>query len=319
MNQNLIKRPRRNRRTAALRTLFQEHTLLIKHFIMPLFVTKQPKPHDPLLPGLAHYTPESILKKAEALHTKGIQAILLFPANAPRDMFGKEALNHNGIIPETIRLLKKELPSLALFCDVALDPYTTHGHDGVIDESGYVLNDATVDVLVKMSLVLAESGVDVIAPSDMMDGRVCAIRQTLDARGFQDVGILSYAAKYASSLYGPFRTAIGTRLAFGDKKSYQMDPANRIEALKEALLDEEEGADALLVKPAGFYLDIISDLQKTIKLPIVAYQVSGEYAMIMAAAKYGYLSKQDAIIESLLSIKRAGASCIISYAAEEII
>jgi porphobilinogen synthase len=285
---------------------------------MPFFVLEGEKRNesDPKLPGLFKLSQDELVKEAENLHRKGIPGVLLFPIEEAhfKDPFGRRALDPNSLIPRTIRFLKKEIPSLTLFCDVALDPYTSHGHDGIIDSSGYVLNDATVDVLCEMALLYAECGVDFIAPSDMMDGRVMAIRKKLDLSHFTDVGILSYTAKYASSLYRPFRDIVGSHLQIGDKKQYQMDPRNIREALREAKLDEEEGADALMVKPALFYLDVISKLKESIDIPICAYHVSGEYAMVMAAQERGYLNAEDTFLEALISIKRAGADFMISYA-----
>lgn len=319
----MLKRPRRNRKTPAIRSLCQETTLSPEDFIMPLFVLEGEKQRkiDPSLPGLYKLSTDELLKEAEKLHRAGVPGVLLFPIEDPKykDLKGSRALSKDSLIPKTVRLLKQEIPSLCVLCDVALDPYTSHGHDGVLDENGYVANDETVAILSEISLLYAEAGADLVAPSDMMDGRVCSIRRALDGKGFQDVGILSYTAKYASSLYGPFRDAVGSELKIGDKKSYQMDPRNVREALREGRLDEEEGADILMVKPALFYLDVISKMKENFEIPICAYHVSGEYAMIMAAAEKGYLNAEKALLEALISIKRAGADFMVSYALPQIL
>lgn len=312
----MLKRPRRNRVSGAIRSLCQETLLSSSDFIMPFFVLSGENRKETIasMPGVYKISKDLIAKQAAYLHAKGVPAVLLFPAEAEKDLHGSYALYKNGIIPETIAFLKKEIPSLHVLCDVALDPYTSHGHDGIVDEKGYVMNDETISILEKMSLLYAESGADCIAPSDMMDGRVMAIRKALDSQGYKEVGILSYTAKYASSLYGPFRDVLGSQLQFGDKKSYQMDPRNIREALKEMQLDQEEGADILMVKPALFYLDVIAKMKESSYLPIAAYHVSGEYAMVMAAAEKGYLDADKTLMEALISIKRAGADCIVSYA-----
>jgi porphobilinogen synthase len=317
----MLQRPRRNRRTQAIRSLCQETFLCPQNFIMPFFVTPGEKKKEELqsLPDVYKMSKDEIAKEAAKLHKSGVPGVLLFPVDVKKDDLGSEALSSQGIIPETIRFLKKEIPSLSVLADVALDPYTSHGHDGIVNEHGSVLNDETVDILTKMSVMLAESGADFVAPSDMMDGRVKAIREALDAENHQEVGILSYAAKYASSLYGPFRDTLGSKLRFGDKKSYQMNPANVREAIREALLDAEEGADALMIKPALFYLDVIAKIKEKVHLPICAYHVSGEYSMVMAAHEKGYLQLEAAFLEALTCIKRAGADCIISYALPKIL
>jgi porphobilinogen synthase len=317
----MLKRPRRNRVTPAIRSLCQETLISPADFIMPFFVLPGlgRKEEISSMPGVYKMSKDLLVEEARFLHSKGVPAVLLFPAEASKDVEGSYALDERGIIPQTIAFLKKEVPSLHVICDVALDPYTSHGHDGIVDSKGYVLNDPTVAILQKMSLLYAQMGADCIAPSDMMDGRVFHIRKELDNHGYTEVGILSYTAKYASSLYGPFRDVLGSHLQFGDKKSYQMDPRNIKEALKEMSLDEEEGADILMVKPALFYLDVIAKLKQASYLPICAYHVSGEYAMVMAAAEKGYLDADKTFIEALLSIKRAGADCIVSYALPRII
>jgi len=273
----------------------------------------------PSLPGVSKLSADLIVRQMEVLHKKGVPAVLFFPGESEKDVKGSFALSEKGVMAQTIAFIKKEIPSLHVMCDVALDPYTSHGHDGVVDEKGYVLNDATVEILRKMAILYAEKGADCVAPSDMMDGRVRAIRQALDEKKYTETGILSYTAKYASSLYGPFRNAVGSCLEFGDKKSYQMDPRNVREALKEAALDEEEGADILMVKPALFYLDVIAKMKNASHLPICAYHVSGEYSMVMAGAEKGYLDSNKVFLEALTSIKRAGAYCMVSYAVPQIL
>ncbi len=317
----MLKRPRRNRKSPAIRSLCQETYLRPQNFIMPFFVLPGEKKREeiPSLPGIYKLSKDEIVKQAADLHAKGVPAIILFPVGVEKDLTGSGALLRSGPVCEAICLIKKEIPSLCVLADVALDPYTSHGHDGLVNEQGYVCNDETLQVLAQMSLVLAESGVDFVAPSDMMDGRVQAIRNALDLQGHKEVGILSYTAKYASSLYGPFRQALGSQLQFGDKKSYQMDPANVREAIREAILDEEEGADALMVKPALFYLDVLAKIKETVHIPLCAYHVSGEYAMVKAAHKQGYLNAEQTFLEALTSIKRAGADFMISYAIPDIL
>jgi porphobilinogen synthase len=319
----MLKRPRRNRKTQSIRSLCQETTLSPQDFIMPFFVLEGEKRNETIsaLPGLYKLSIDEIVKKAEKLHKAGVPAVLLFPLEEGKDKdpTGSRALDPNGLIPKAVKALKKEIPSLSVICDVALDPYTSHGHDGIINSEGYVLNDETVKILSQASLIFAEAGADLIAPSDMMDGRVEAIRRHLDTANFQDVGILSYTAKYASSLYGPFRDTLKSHLTIGDKRGYQMDPRNIREAIREAKLDESEGADALMVKPALFYLDVIAKIKEETLLPICAYHVSGEYAMVMAAQEKGYIDAEKAFFEALISIKRAGADFMISYALPQIL
>ncbi len=314
----MLKRPRRNRLSATTRSLVQETVLQFSDLVAPFFVVEGEKKREALatMPGIECLSPDELLKDVEKLHRRGIPGVALFPivSKETKDSHGTAALDSQGAIPLAIRLLKKELPSLTLFADVALDPFTTHGHDGVLSE-GDVDNDATVAILEKMALLHASCGVDFVAPSDMMDGRVGAIRRLLDKEGFVHTGILSYTAKYASSLYGPYRDALSSHVQVGDKKSYQMNPANCREALREARLDEEEGADILMVKPALFYLDIIRGLREATDLPLAAFHVSGEYAMVMAAHEKGFVDADKVFLEALTSIKRAGADFIITYAA----
>lgn len=314
----ILERPRRNRHTAAIRSLVEETYLRPSDFVAPFFLLAGENQQQPIetLPGVSRLSLDHILREAEKLHRFGIPAIALFPVIDPelKDEHGSEAFNERGLIPQAIRLLKKEIPSLCVMADIALDPYTSHGHDGIANATGSILNDSTVEVLAQMAVLLAQCGVDIVAPSDMMDGRIGAIRQALDLHHYSDVGILSYSSKYASNLYAPFREAVGSSLKFGDKKTYQMNPANSREALREARLDVAEGADMLMVKPALFYLDIIAKLKAATDIPICAYHVSGEYAMVMAAHEKGYLEASKVFLESLVSIKRAGADFIFTYA-----
>ena len=312
-------RPRRNRKSPAIRSLVEETRLHTSDLIYPLFLTEAESSPIASLPGIFRFNLSDLLKEIEGALRLNIQSVALFPIIQPemKDPFGKEALNPDGFHQEAIRTIKQEFPQLCLICDVALDPYTTHGHDGVVDEHGLVLNDETVAILAQMAAVQAEAGADMVAPSDMMDGRVGAIRRALDDSGYPNVSIHAYSAKYASAFYGPFRDALGSSPR-GDKKSYQMNPANRREALLEAQIDEKEGADILMVKPAIHYLDVICKLKEVSQLPISAYHTSGELAMIFAAAERGWLDKEKALWEATLSIKRAGADMIFTYAAPQI-
>ncbi len=319
----MLKRPRRNRRTAAIRSLVEETTLCPSDLVVPFFILpgRNQKSEIAALPGIHRLSMDHILKQAEALHRRGIQALLLFPfvPQELKDPEGSYALAEKGTLPEALTLLKEKIPSLCLIADLALDPYTSHGHDGLVGENGEILNDPTVDRLAQIACLYAQAGADFIAPSDMMDGRVGAIRRKLDQHQFEHVGIIAYTAKYASSLYRPFREALASAPKFGDKKTYQLSFANAREALLEAQLDEEEGADILMVKPALFYLDVIAKLRATTHLPLSAYHVSGEYAMVMAAHEKGYLEAPKVFLEALLSIKRAGADFIFTYAAEQVL
>lgn len=314
----MLRRLRRNRKSPAIRALLQETELHIKDLVAPLFVVDGENRHESIdfMPGIHRHSLDFLLKEVERLHKKGIGAIALFPCieTSLRSLDAKESYNPHGLIPRCIKKLKKEFPDLCIFSDVALDPYTSHGHDGIAGAQGEILNDETIEILCKQSLCHAEAGVDVLAPSDMMDGRIIQIRKHLDAHNYSHVSILSYAAKYASALYGPYRNAIQTKLLFGDKKSYHLNPSNIKEALLEAKLDEEEGADMLLIKPATLYLDIIQSIKKQTLLPVGAFHVSGEYAMVMAASSKGYLDATLVFYESLMAIKRAGADFIYTYA-----
>lgn len=314
-------RPRRNRSTAAIRQLVEETTLRPQDFVMPFFIVEGEGRKEEIgsLPGVFRLSLDLILREAERLHRQGVPAIALFPAIASelKNDHGAEALNERGLIPRALEVIKQEIPSLCLITDVALDPFTSHGHDGVVDNEGNVLNDETVEILCRMAALLGAAGADIVAPSDMMDGRVGAIRNYLDRQELHNVAILSYAVKYASALYSPFRDAVGSSLKFGDKKTYQMNPANVREAVREAKLDVAEGADMVMVKPALFYLDVIAKIRQEVDIPVAAYHVSGEYAMVMAAENW--LDTSKVFYESLLSIKRAGADFIFSYAVPHIL
>ena len=323
---NIPIRSRRLRRTFGIRRLFSENDVSPSHLVAPLFVVDgQGKPESiNSLPGHFRFPIPALVREAHRLARRGVGGIAIFPCipQRLRTPNAKEALNPKGLIYRTIRTLKMELPEFPLFADVALDPYTSHGHDGLLNRSGNdVDNDSTVRILMKQAVSLAESGADFVAPSDMMDGRIGCIRKALDQAGFTETGILSYAAKFASSLYGPFRDAVGSAESAGthslDKRGYQADPSNRRAILKDALLDEKEGADVLMVKPAGPYLDIVRDLRENTRLPLAAYQVSGEYAQIHAAAQKGWVDLRKARNESLLSIRRAGADLIFTYFAKD--
>ena len=303
--------------------MVRETRLYPSDLIAPLFVIdgKRRKSLIHSMPGIERLSIDLAIKEAAELHRQGIEGVALFPHidASLRTPQAQEAWNEQGLLARAIREIKNEIPSLCIIADVALDPFTSHGHDGLSGDKGEILNDETVDCLIQMALMQARAGVDLVAPSDMMDGRIGAIRAALDEEGFTDVGILAYSAKYASALYGPFREAIGTCLSFGNKKTYQMDPANSREAALEALLDEAEGADILMVKPATLYLDILAKLRAQTNRPIAAYHVSGEYAMVMAAHEKGWLDAPAVFYESLLSIKRAGANLILTYAAKQVL
>lgn len=313
---NITHRPRRNRKNEWIRKLVQETTLLSSDLILPLFIMEGERKMETVqgYPMLFRYSSDSIFEEIERALRLGIHSFALFPVvnSNKRCAYAKEALSPQGLIPQTIRSIKKKFKETVLISDLALDPYTSSGHDGVLDLLGLVDNDQTIDILSKMAIVHAEAGVDIVAPSDMMDGRVGEIRKALDKKKFTWVSILSYTAKYASNLYSPFREAIQTKLTSGNKKNYQMDPANKREALREAKLDEEEGADILMVKPALFYLDILTEIRKHTQLPLAAFQVSGEYVMIKS------MGNSNLLLESLLCIKRAGADMIFTYGACEI-
>ena len=314
-------RPRRNRVDAATRKLVAENTLSVSNLIWPIFFTEGSNTITEVasMPGALRVTLDQLAALVEPAAKLGIPALALFPVtpSSVRDEVGSEATNPDNLMCRAARLLKREFPDMALIGDVALDPYTSHGHDGLI-ENGYVTNDASVRVLVQQSVNQAAAGVDIIAPSDMMDGRIGAIREALDAQDMINTRIMSYAAKYASAFYGPFRDALGSgSMLKGDKKTYQMDPANSDEALREVALDLEEGADMVMVKPGMPYLDIIRRVRDTFSVPTFAYQVSGEYAMLMAAINNGWLDRERAIMESLLAFRRSGANGVLTYFAIE--
>jgi porphobilinogen synthase len=316
-------RPRRNRRTPAIRAMVGETSLSPADFILPMFLHED-EADTPIasMPGVTRWSLTSLVREAGEAHALGIPAVVLFPKieDSLKTPDAAECHNDGGLVPRAIRALKAAHPSLCVITDVALDPYNSDGHDGLVrrDQRGEltILNDETVEVLCQQALCHARAGADIVAPSDMMDGRVGAIREALDAEGFTDVSILSYTAKYASAFYGPFRGALDSAPKEGDKKTYQMDPGNIREAVRETLLDEAEGADMLMVKPAGIYLDVIAKVCETSTLPVAAYQVSGEYLMIQSAAAAGWLDEKSAALESLTAIKRAGASMILTYYAK---
>ena len=318
----LTHRPRRLRRNPSIRSLVREAHLSIDDFIYPMFVMEgeNSRVEIPSMPEAYRFTLDLLVKEVEENYALGIKAIALFPAvpEEKKDLTGSESFNPEGLAQRAVRAIKAVLPDIIIFTDVALDPFTTHGHDGIIDDNGVILNDETVEVLVKMSISQAAAGTDFVSPSDMMDGRIGAIRQGLDANGFENVGILAYSAKYASAYYGPFRDALGSAPKSGDKKTYQMDPANSREAIKEVYLDIAEGADIVMVKPALAYLDIIAKVKDATNVPVAAYNVSGEYAMIKAAAQLGWIDEKKVMLETLLSMKRAGADIILSYHAKAV-
>jgi len=317
-------RLRRMRHDEFSRRLMRETQLSSADLIYPVFVLEGKQQREPVasMPGVERLSIDELLKEAAEIHALGIPSIALFPVTpaSGKSEDAREAFNPDGLAQRAVRALKQALPDLGVITDVALDPFTTHGQDGLIDASGYVLNDETVEVLVKQALSHAEAGADIVAPSDMMDGRIGAIRTALEQAGHRNTRILAYAAKYASSFYGPFRDAVGSaaNLAGGDKYSYQMDPANSDEALREVALDLAEGADMVMVKPGMPYLDIIRRVKDEFGVPTFAYQVSGEYAMLKAAAQNGWLDEQAVVLESLVSIKRAGADAILTYFAKSV-
>jgi porphobilinogen synthase len=314
---DLPERPRRNRRNAWVRRMVRENVVTADDLIWPLFIVDGSSKRVAVdsMPGVERISVDEAVRDAVRARELAIPCLALFPYTDPnlRDADGREALNPDNLVCRAIRAIKQEVPDIGILCDVALDPYTSHGHDGLLRD-GEIVNDATVEVLVRQALVEAEAGCDIIAPSDMMDGRVGAIRRALDAAGRTEVQIMAYAAKYASAFYGPFRDAVGSaKTLTGDKRTYQMDPANSDEALREVALDIAEGADMVMVKPGMPYLDIVRRVKDTFKRPTFAYQVSGEYAMLMAAAGHGWLDGDKAMMESLIAFKRAGADGVLSY------
>lgn len=311
-------RPRRLRASASLRSLVRETVLDARDFVYPLFVRNGVgiKSAIPSLPGQFHFSPDELLKECEAAMREGIRAVLLFGIPDTKDAEGSEGWSEHGAVQQSVRLLKRNLPELLVITDVCLCEYTDHGHCGMVSGTS-VLNDPTLPLLSRVAVSHAEAGADIVAPSDMMDGRVGAIRAALDTGGFADTPILSYAVKYASAFYGPFRDAAGSAPSFGDRRSYQMDGANRREAIREVLLDIVEGADMVMVKPALAYLDIIRDVREAVNVPVAAYNVSGEYAMVKVAAERGLLDEKRTVLETLTGIKRAGADFVFTYHARE--
>ena len=321
----MLQRPRRNRKSPAIRNLVREVSLSAKDFIYPLFVHEDSENVAiASMPGCTRWSIEGLVKEAGEAHALGVPAVVIFPAvpEEKKNSTGDESYNPDGLIPRALKALKAAHPSLCVITDVALDPYNSDGHDGIVqarpDGELEILNDETIEVLCKQAVSHAVAGADIISPSDMMDGRVGALRAALDTAGFTDVSILSYTAKYASAYYGPFRGALDSAPKAGDKKTYQMDYANAREAIREVILDEDEGADMVMVKPAGAYLDIIVKLRENTNLPIAAYQVSGEYLMIKSAADAGWLDEKAVVLESLTAIKRAGADLILTYFAKQV-
>ncbi len=317
-------RPRRMRRDEFSRRLMREHHLTSDDLIWPVFVLEGENQREPVpsMPGVERLSIDQLLVEAERAAELGIPAIALFPVTPPerKSELAEEAYNPDGLAQRAVRALKARLPELGVITDVALDPFTSHGQDGLLDESGYVTNDATVEVLVKQALSHAEAGADVVAPSDMMDGRVGAIRAALEKAGHVNTRILAYSAKYASSFYGPFRDAVGSagNLGGGNKYSYQMDPANGAEALREVALDIDEGADMVMVKPGMPYLDIVWRVKERFGMPTFVYHVSGEYAMLKAAGQQGWIDERACVLEALLGMKRAGADGVLTYYAREV-
>lgn len=317
---HLQRRNRILRKNAAIRNLVAETVLHPSDFIAPLFIAEGNNIafEIPSMPGYFRRSIDGTVKEVKQLWSMGIKAVLLFvkAADDTKDNTGKESWNPNGLMQRAIKAIKDAVPEIIIMTDVALDPYSSYGHDGIVKD-GEIVNDPTVEALVKMSLSHATAGADMVAPSDMMDGRIGAIREAFEQNNFTQTGIMAYSAKYASCFYGPFRDALDSAPGFGDKKTYQMDYSNRVEAIKETMMDIEEGADIVMIKPAMSYLDIIREVKNSVDVPVSAYHVSGEYAMIKAAAKMGWLQEDKAIIESLTSIKRAGADLIATYFAKD--
>ncbi len=316
-----LSRPRRLRVNASTRALVQETQLSVNDLIAPVFVIEGENKTDEIssMPGYFRYSLDQLEVEILDLWKHGIKSVLVFvkALDETKDNAGTEALNPNGLMQRAIKRIKSVCPEMIVMTDVALDPYSSYGHDGIV-ENGEIVNEKTVAVLAKMAVSHAEAGADMVAPSDMMDGRILRIRQTLDETGFINTGIMAYSAKYASCFYGPFRDALDSAPGFGDKKTYQMNPANRIEAVKEALMDEQEGADIVMVKPGMPYLDIVREVKNAVEIPVSVYHVSGEYAMIKAAAAKGWLNEEQAILEVMYGFKRAGADLIATYFAKRV-
>ena len=313
-------RPRRLRKSANIRRMVEEHHLSPSDFIAPLFIVEGSgtKEEIPSMPDYYRFTLDLLMDEVQEISDLGIPSVLLF-AKVPdekKDNKGSEALNPDGLMQTSVRAIKEKFPNMVVMTDVALDPYSSYGHDGIV-EDGQILNDESADVLAKMAVSHAEAGADFVAPSDMMDGRILVMRDALEEMGFHQTAIMAYSAKYASSYYGPFRDALDSAPGFGDKKTYQMNPANSLEAVKEAISDEQEGADIVMIKPGLPYLDIVRAVKESVHVPVSVYNVSGEYAMIKAAAKNGWLDEEDAMMEALIAFKRAGADLIATYFAKE--
>lgn len=317
----LTRRPRRNRKSKAVREMLSETKLSVSDFVYPVFIMDGNNKEEeiPSMPGITRKTIDVLLSELEEVVKLGILAIAPFPAIAEELKDSKATLSYadDGLVQRAIRQIKEKFPQLLVMTDIALDPFNAEGHDGIVSATGEILNDETVEVLCKMAVSHGKAGADFVCPSDMMDGRIGAIREALDGAGLENTSIMAYSAKYASAFYGPFRDALGSAPKAGDKKTYQMDPANVREAMLEVSLDIEEGADVVMVKPALPYLDVLSKVADTFDIPVSAYQVSGEYAMIVAAAQNGWLDRKAVVLESLLSIKRAGARFIWTYFAKE--
>ncbi len=313
-------RPRRLRATENIRRMVSEHQFSVNDFIAPLFIMEGEKEKTEIssMPGYYRFSLNTLLKEVEEIQELGIPSVLLF-AKVPddkKDNKGTEALNPEGLMQLAVRAIKKEFPGLVIMTDVAMDPYSNYGHDGIVKD-GQIINDESAELLAKMAVSHAEAGADFVAPSDMMDGRIQMIREALEKMGFPNTGIMAYSAKYASSYYGPFRDALDSAPGFGDKKTYQMDPSNVTEAVKEAITDEQEGADIVMVKPGLPYLDVVRAVKESVHIPVSVYNVSGEYAMIKAAAQKGWLDEEQAMIEALIAFKRAGADLIATYFAKD--
>lgn len=318
----LIRRPRRNRKSAAVRAMLAETTLSVKDLVYPVFIMEGENKEEviPSMPGITRKSVDRLLEELKEVTALGIPAIAPFPAIADekKDRKATASYDPNGLVQRCVREVKKAFPELVVMTDIALDPFNSDGHDGIVSESGEIMNDETVEVLCKMAVSHAEAGADFVCPSDMMDGRIGAIREALDDAGFENTSIMAYSAKYASAFYGPFRDALASAPKEGDKKTYQMDPANTKEAILEVQLDIEEGADVVMVKPASAYLDIVYRTASTFDVPVSTYHVSGEYSMIMAAAQNGWIDKDAVMMESMLAFKRAGASFIWTYFAKDV-
>lgn len=317
----LLERPRRNRKNATVRNLVRETELSVKDLVYPVFIMEGSNKEEPIpsMPGMTRKTVDVLLKEVEECVSLGVKAIAPFPsiAECKKDRTGSESCNPEGLVPTCVRAVKEKFPDVVVMTDVALDPFNVDGHDGIVSDSGKILNDETVEVLCKMAVCHARAGADFVCPSDMMDGRIEAIRKALDGERLTNTSILAYSAKYASAFYGPFRDALDSAPKEGDKKTYQMDPGNRVEAIREVALDIAEGADVVMVKPACYYLDVLREVADFSNVPVAAYQVSGEYAMLCAAAQNGWLERERVVLESLTGIKRAGAKIIWTYFAKE--